>query len=295
MAGANPDALVRLVSEFTKAEPQARNAGIYAAKGGYHNTRAHHLAGTYGGSKTDYSIVPAADKLGSSTLAAATDISFEDARLRSDFHTIAKYSARLYRAFSTRDKRLFYQGQAVVREFFGNIDLDRTVEGWSLYRGYALSSDPTHQWHIHISFHRKFVENWDAVRGVLDVLLARTQEDDPMADLTSAQLNAIAKAVLTYPGIANRNDPSGPSTGNATLGGLVGNMEATQDVMFHSQQGMVATVGALKGAVDTLTKALAAQGSVDEAALVKAVQAATEAGASAALAAAVDALADKPA
>lgn len=206
----NPSALRRLYSEFSATEPDARNSGIYAAKSGYHNTRAHHLAGSHNGSKSDDSIELAIDRQGPADKAAAVDISFDSARLRSDFRTIATYSQRLLRAFKARDPRLFAQVQgqpagvkhAVVREFFGNTDLDRQVEGWSLHLGEARSSDSSHQWHIHLSFHRAFVESWPAVSGVLDVLLGRPitpPEVDDMAanaqqiiDMLKAQNAVIA-------------------------------------------------------------------------------------------------------
>lgn len=197
----NPSALGRLMREFLAADLDARDSGIYAAKSGYHNTRAHHLAGSHNGSKGDYSIELAIDRQGPSDKAAAVDLSFDSARLLSDFSNIAVYSRRLYDAFKARDPRLFAQvpGQpagvehAVVREFFGNIDADRDVEGWSLYLGQSRTSDSSHLWHIHISFHRAYVENWGAVSGVLDVLLDRPTPT-PEDDMPTAQ--EIAKAFL---------------------------------------------------------------------------------------------------
>lgn len=178
---ANPSALVRLYEEFEAVEGQLRLGGIYAGKPGYHNTRNNHIAGRSGGSPGDYSIQASYDERGDGNKAAAIDLTFADAQ-RSDFKTISKYTKRLINAMRDRDKRLFHNGDPVVRECFGNADDDREVEGWSMYRGYAVSSDSSHLWHIHISFHRWAVENWDACRGVLDVLLNRdSEEDDFMA------------------------------------------------------------------------------------------------------------------
>jgi hypothetical protein len=196
----NPAALARLVKEFTEAELDARNSGIYAAKTGYHNTRAHHLAGTHGGKTSDYSIKLAVDKKGPADKAAAVDISFDSARLQGDFSVIGVYSRRLDAACRARDPRLFVGGQSVIREWFGNTDKDRDVEGWTFHRttdgsSGPASSDSSHLWHIHISFHRAFVEDWDAVSGVLDVLLARPRPtpapEDDMAN-ASEVLEAIA-------------------------------------------------------------------------------------------------------
>lgn len=124
------------------------------------------------GSPRDYSIQAGLDKVGSAYYAAATDITFRSAQ-RSDFDVINRYTDRLIDAMKRRDDRLFWKGQPIVRECFGNADPDRQVEGWSLYRGYAVTSDPSHRWHLHISFFRAFVNNWDAVSRVLDVLLDR--------------------------------------------------------------------------------------------------------------------------
>jgi hypothetical protein len=208
MSNRTPGALLRLVREFCNAEPDARNSGIAALKSGYHNSRENHLhpTSTNGGHAGDYSIQLAVDRLGAADCAAAVDISFDTARLHGDFRIIAKYSTRLMNAFKARDPRLFYKGKAVVREFFGNTDLDRTVEGWSLLHNRAVSSDPSHQWHIHISFHRAYVENFDAVKGVLDVLLARTPKPPVVKpptgdDMTQAQFIAFFKAALQDPEI----------------------------------------------------------------------------------------------
>lgn len=168
----NPSALMRLWEEFSEAEPKAVFGGIYAAKGGYHNTRYNHQHGIRGGKPGDYSVQANADLHGPADKAAAVDLTFSDAQ-KSDFRTIAKYTTRLINAMKNRDDRLFYKGKMVVRECFGNADSDRAVEGWSLYRGYAVSSDPSHQWHLHISFFREYVENWDAVKGTLEVLLGQ--------------------------------------------------------------------------------------------------------------------------
>ncbi|MQB00546.1 MAG: hypothetical protein GEU78_09685 [Actinobacteria bacterium] len=168
---AEPSALRRLWQEFEAVEPDAVFGGIFANKSGYHNTRANHKRDRPG----DYSIRMPADQRGPDDKAAALDITFNTAR-GGDFRIIAKYSKRLLTAFQTRDPRLFYRGGAVVREFYGNADLDWDVEGYTLHRSSDGSSGPatsddSHLWHIHISFHRVWVENWDAVKGILAILL----------------------------------------------------------------------------------------------------------------------------
>jgi hypothetical protein len=171
MTVVSPPALLRFWRELRAAAPDADDmimSGIAANKSGYHNSRENHLDDR----PNDYSIQLAVDKLGDPEHASAIDITFKSAQA-GRFGTIAKYSRRLYNAYKARDPRLFYRGERVWREFFGNIDTDREVEGWSLYRGRAASSDGSHLWHIHQSPHRKFANNWDALKGALDIMLGR--------------------------------------------------------------------------------------------------------------------------
>lgn len=168
-------ALVRFYNELAIAEPMVQFGGTWANKSGYHDYRS-------GLPVTDYSVRLTMDKEGPSNLCSALDISFKDARESSEFKTIAKYSNRLYVAMKNNDSRLYYKGKRVVREFFGNIDLDRTVEGWTLCstdgcHSRAATSDNSHQWHIHISFQRWVwglgSNTWYAIKGVLDILLGK--------------------------------------------------------------------------------------------------------------------------
>jgi hypothetical protein len=219
---ANPSGIVRLWNEFKERSPDKADlvlGGIYAAKSGYHNTRANHVNDVNGGSPSDYSVQLTTDKRGPSDKAAALDITFNTAR-RSDFRVIAKYSKRLYTAMVNRDPRLFYQGKAVVREFFGNTDLDRVVEGYSLYRARPASSDTSHLWHIHISFHREFVENYEALKGVLAILLGEPLvKPDPVKPptedsetVTPQEIEAVAARaadLVWFERLTNPRSPAG--------------------------------------------------------------------------------------
>ena len=191
----NPDALVKFWQEASKAiGSDLLLGGIYADKRGYHNRRDNLPS-------TDYSVKLAADKRGPADKASAIDLTFKTAQ-KSDFRNIAKYSTRLYNGMKNRDKRLFWRGDTnrpVIREFFGNIDLDRDVEGWTFSNSKTgkagpASSDSSHLWHIHISFHREFCDNWEAASGVLDVLLGRPIEDED--EVTPQDKKDIAKLVI---------------------------------------------------------------------------------------------------
>jgi hypothetical protein len=194
----NPDALMKFWQEARKAiGDDLLLGGIYADKRGYHNRRDNLPS-------SDYSVKLAADKRGPADKASAIDLTFKTAQ-KSDFRNIAKYSNRLYVGMKNRDSRLFFRGdmkRPVIREFFGNIDLDRDVEGWTFSNSKTgkagpASSDSSHLWHIHISFHREFCDNWEAASGVLDVLLGRPiKKPEPKDDMPSA--NEVAKAVWDY-------------------------------------------------------------------------------------------------
>lgn len=152
------------------APEQSYNLGITVNKGGYHSTRNWLKANK----PTDYSIQEAIDKLGPSDEGSALDWGFHDANERSDFRTIAKFSRRLYEAGQNHDPRAY-----PLREFYGNTDLDRDVEGWSYFRDGPRSSDDTHLFHIHFSVWRKYINDPAAMRSILSILKG---EDMPLSD-----------------------------------------------------------------------------------------------------------------
>lgn len=136
----------------------AEFSGIYARKPGYHNTRA-------GNSPSNYSVAQfAADRQGPSNKAAALDISFRSAK-NGDFRKIALYSKRLLDAGRSNDPRTYG-----MREFYGNADLDREVEGYDFARRRVASSDDSHLWHIHISILRKYVGDIKAMRAIVSIM-----------------------------------------------------------------------------------------------------------------------------
>lgn len=146
--------------------------GITVNKGGYHSTRNWLRANE----PNDYSIQLPADKLGPGDEGSALDWTFTDAQ-RSNFGTIAKFSRRLYEAGQRKDPRAY-----PLREFYGNIDSDRTVEGWSFYRDRPGSSDSSHLWHIHFSVYRKYINDAAAMRSILSILSGEEDEDMPLTN-----------------------------------------------------------------------------------------------------------------
>lgn len=141
------------------------NGGIYANKSGYHNTRTSNNRQWPG----NYSVVDKTDKKGPPDKAAAYDWTFRDAQAQ-DYDTIIKYTNRLLKsAKDMDDPRL--NGW---REFYGQADADRQVEGWDTRYLRAATSDPSHLWHLHFSESREFVESRENKESMLSVLRGET-------------------------------------------------------------------------------------------------------------------------
>lgn len=146
-------------------EPKSELGGILARKPGYHNSRDHLPA-------DDYSVAQfAVDREGPANEGSAIDWTFPDAQA-GNYTTISKYSKRLYAARGGSDSRTVY-----MREFFGQIDSDSTVEGWDYAKNKASSSDSSHLWHIHISIHRKYINSTSAMKAILSILKGETEEE----------------------------------------------------------------------------------------------------------------------
>ncbi|MGK5677533.1 LysM peptidoglycan-binding domain-containing protein [Actinoplanes sp. URMC 104] len=143
-------------------EPPSKLGGTLTNKPGYHASRDMHRKA---GRTNDYSMRLQLDLVGGpSDTSSAIDWTFPDAQ-RGDYRTINKYSARLLAAGRSKDPRAYG-----MREFFGNADGDREVEGWDFYRDTTSSSDTSHLWHIHISVHRCYVNNPRAIDGIISIL-----------------------------------------------------------------------------------------------------------------------------
>lgn len=251
MANNSPPSLQRLFRELKAGAPKADAdkmilSGIAVGKNGYHDSRENNQRND----PDNYSIQLSLDKQGRSDLAAAIDITFSDAQ-KSDFRTIDKYSSRLLDAYKAKDPRLFYKGERVWREFFGNADLDREVEGWSLYRGRAASSDSSHLYHIHQSVHRKFADNWDAVKGVLDIMLGKPLPTPEPGDdeMTAEQLAQILKAIEA---VKVRGDAI-----YLSLLKQMGNVERREEVRdLATKSGQAAALADLQADIDQIEAAV---------------------------------------
>jgi hypothetical protein len=142
-------------------EPSTKLGGILARKPGYHNSRDHLPA--HDKSVRQFAI----DRQGPADLGSAIDWTFPEAQGDDpDYRRIRKYSSRLLAAGRGDDPRM--KG---VREFFGQTDSDRGVEGWDFTKKRpSTSSNLTHNWHIHISIHRGNINDAGVMHAVLSVL-----------------------------------------------------------------------------------------------------------------------------
>lgn len=164
-----PDTVWWLWLAFKQLEPSVKLGGIYADKPGFHNTGAANKARWPG----NYSI---RDKINQSGLgwthASALDLTFPDAQ-RGDYKTINRYTRRLVdAALDDNDPRL----DMILFEFYGQADTDREVEGYNEYREQFVTSDPSHLWHIHMSFIRSKVGDWWGMWALYTVLAGWTVE-----------------------------------------------------------------------------------------------------------------------
>ena len=170
--GSNPnptyisDEMWWLWQQLQAMEPDTQLGGIYANKPGYHNCRQN--LPSY-----DYSVCDQPpDGGGPSNKACAIDWTFPEAH-GGNYTRIGTYTDRLLAsAMDADDPRL--NGW---REFYGQADADSYVEGWDCRYGYAVTSDSSHLWHIHISENRDQSTSRANKEALLSVLKGETLAD----------------------------------------------------------------------------------------------------------------------
>lgn len=179
------DEMAWLMSELLALEPGTQNGGIFANKSGYHNTRDNHLANR----PRDYSIQDAVDREGPGDKAGAFDWTFPDAQ-SSRYGSISKYMSRIVASGKDPDDPRLNNW----REFYGQADGDREVEGWDSRYLVPVTSDSSHLWHIHGSVSRKYADDRATMEALLSVLKGESVEEWEGGDMPSAE--EIAKAVV---------------------------------------------------------------------------------------------------
>jgi hypothetical protein len=177
--GANPnpgtitDEMWWLWQQLSILEPGSQLGGIYANKPGYHGTRNQN-------SPSNYSVTDPPDQGGPGDKAGAIDWTFPEAQL-GDYATIDRYTSRLLAsAQDPDDPRL--NGW---REFYGQADADSYVEGWDTRYGYAVTSDSSHLWHIHLSENRDQTTSLANKQALLSVLSGQTVADWREGDVSA--------------------------------------------------------------------------------------------------------------
>jgi hypothetical protein len=147
-----PDAINQLFQAIKAGIPSALMGGVI---GDSAHTYGYHRGRNYV-SSSDYSVQYSEDKQGHGEAACGLDISWNKA---SD-HYLA--SQRLLNA--KNDNRM-----SACREFFGSTDGVR-VCGWDYKGGYAVTSDSSHLWHVHLSILRKYADDYTALAPIAEVI-----------------------------------------------------------------------------------------------------------------------------
>lgn len=159
------DAMWWFWQQLQAMEPSSALGGTFANKPGYHNCRNN--LPSY-----DYSVCDRPpDDGGPGNVCGAIDWTFYDAQ-RGDYSTISKYTKRLIDSGRDPDDPRMNGW----REVYGNADSDTYVEGWDFRYGYAVSSDASHLWHIHLSESRDMAESYDNKKACLSVLRGESVE-----------------------------------------------------------------------------------------------------------------------
>lgn len=141
-----------------------RLGGIFADKSGYHNTVLANLARWPG----NYSVRYAIDRGDPRDKARAIDLTMSSTWMR----TITRW---LLDGAAARDPRM-----RPVKEFYGTLD-GRTVVGRlkdspdGPYR--SGSADSSHTWHVHLGLLTPFVDDIEAMRGLVSLLSGQSLAD----------------------------------------------------------------------------------------------------------------------
>ncbi|WP_433460685.1 hypothetical protein [Micromonospora sp. CA-248212] len=149
-----------------------------------------------------------------------------------------------------------------VREFYGNVDGDRIVDGWDNVADRAASSDSSHLWHWHLTIDRRHCRNKALMERILSIALGLPTEDD---DMTPEEHNWLATVHKNLTVLDGRN-PIGQVYTRLTNG--------TDEVFGKDHQQTFPSLTALGKqltAVQTLLTGLAGKDFTDEDAIVQGV------------------------
>lgn len=161
------DALWYFAESCLAMQPGTQYGGIVAAQKGYHGWRDWLIEN---GLLNDYSIRFAPDKLGPGDKSAAFDWTFPDAQ-RGQYGTIIRYGSRVRAAHQSRDPRAYG-----FREVLIQADSDGDAEGYDFYLWNTRTPDSSHLWHGHFSVLRQYLNDFNAMNGMLSILAGESYE-----------------------------------------------------------------------------------------------------------------------
>lgn len=132
-----------------------------------------------------------------------------------------------------------------VREFYGNVDGDKVVDGWDNLRNRAATSDSSHLWHFHLSIDRTKLRDRELMERIVVIALG-----DPQPEEDDMQLDD----QVTVPGwIKERWPDKGLADGkiavNSALGSGYGHARAANDQSAKALK----EIATLRGEVAGLT------------------------------------------
>lgn len=133
-----------------------------------------------------------------------------------------------------------------VREFYGNVDGDRIVDGWDNVRNRKATSDSSHLWHWHLGLDRRYCGDRALMERILAVVLG-LEIDDMLTpkDIINAD-------IITNPyGDSKTNETITLNTAIRNIGGDT-RQTATDAKELKSE------VGKLKAQMDRMERAIAA-------------------------------------
>lgn len=158
-----PDAIYSIFYHVKQKVPGARYGGGYTLKPGFHASVNDNLARW----PSNYSIRDAINRREPHGVGRAVDITLST----SDMKRLTEY---LRAAVEKNDARL-----QPLREFFGTLN-GSTVYGrahdgpTTAWR--STSADSSHLWHIHLSIFTPYANDWEALAGIVSVLIGESWE-----------------------------------------------------------------------------------------------------------------------
>ncbi|MFC6017807.1 hypothetical protein ACFP2T_16520 [Plantactinospora solaniradicis] len=134
-----------------------------------------------------------------------------------------------------------------VREFYGNVDGNKVVDGWDNVRNRIASSDSSHLWHWHLTIDRRRCADRALMERILAIALG---EDDDMP-LTTEDLDNVGDAVHNQV-IGKTGVTFGKvlDTARVTLPAILANQQVLLGKDFVDEQAVVDGVLAGLGGAD---------------------------------------------